>query len=153
MAKVLVISDVHGNKEQLKTLISENEFTHIIFCGDMIRDLEEINHPNIVKVKGNWDEWVIDRDNLFDEEVVVEGVKIFVTHGHRYDVKRGLGGLIRRVEGKGFNLVCYGHTHIQDFEVVNDIAYLNPGAFSYFKGGKQTFAVVEIEDGKFIVNM
>ena len=87
------------------------------------------------------------------KEVVIEGVKIFVTHGHRYDVKRGLGGLIRRVEGKGFNLVCYGHTHIQDFEVVNDIAYLNPGAFSYFKGGKQTFAVVEIEDGKFIVNM
>ena len=72
MAKVLVISDVHGNKEQLKTLISENEFTHIIFCGDMIKDLEEINHPNIIKVRGNWDEWVIDRENLFDEEVVIE---------------------------------------------------------------------------------
>ena len=82
MAKVLVISDTHGNKEQLKTLISENEFTHIIFCGDMIKDLDEINHPNIIKVKGNWDEWVIDRVNTFEEEVVIEGVKIFVTHGH-----------------------------------------------------------------------
>lgn len=153
MAKILVASDTHGNKEQLKSLLTEGDFTHLIFCGDMLKDLEDINFDNIIKVKGNWDEWVIDHKNTLEEVVEIEGVKILVTHGHKYGVKSGIGGLIKRAEQENIKLVCYGHTHIQDVQEVNNIVYLNPGAFSYFKGGKHTYAVVEIIDKKIIVNM
>ena len=88
-----------------------------------------------------------------EEVVEIEGVKILVTHGHKYGVKSGIGGLIKRAEQENIKLVCYGHTHIQDVQEVNNVVYLNPGAFSYFKGGKHTYAVVEIIDKKIIVNM
>ena len=152
MAKILIASDTHGNKEQFKQLISENEFTHIIFCGDLLKDVEDINHNNLIKVKGNWDEWFIDNKNKLEEVVEIEGVKIIVTHGHKYGVKSGLGGLIKRAEQEQAKIVCYGHTHIKDVQEIDGVLYINPGAFSYFKGGKQTYVIVEIVDKKIIVN-
>ena len=76
MAKILVASDTHGNKEQLKNLLLEGDFTHLIFCGDMLKDLDDVNFENVIKVKGNWDEWVIDHKNKLEEVVEIEGVKI-----------------------------------------------------------------------------
>ena len=152
MAKILIASDTHGNKEQFKQLISENEFTHIIFCGDLLKDVEDINHNNLIKVKGNWDEWFIDNKNKLEEVVEIEGVKIIVTHGHKYGVKSGLGGLIKRAEQEQAKIVCYGHTHIKDVQEINGVLYINPGAFSYFKGGKHTYVTIEIADKKIIVN-
>ena len=40
--------------------------------------------------------------------------KLFVTHGHAYGVKSGLGRLAERAKTLGADVVLYGHTHIPE---------------------------------------
>ena len=41
----------------------------------------------------------------------LEGHRILLTHGHRYGVKNGLGGLLNRAAQEGADIVLFGHTH------------------------------------------
>ncbi|MBR2467626.1 MAG: YfcE family phosphodiesterase [Clostridia bacterium] len=150
MKKILVVSDIHGNREDFCGLVESNQFDFIFFLGDLVADVQNLGLKNLHMVRGNWD---IDFRVPVEAFVDVEGVKIMLTHGHKYGVKSGIGGLIKAAKQENCNLVCYGHTHIQDYVEVDGIGVLNPGAFSSFKGGKITYAIVEIDDKKINVNM
>lgn len=150
MTKILVVSDTHGNKDNLKKLVQSDSFEYVLFLGDCLSDVQGITTTNLCCVKGNWD---IDFKTPNEAILNVEGVNIFFTHGHKYSVKSGLGGLVSVAKKENCNLVCYGHTHIQNYVQIDGIGFLNPGAFSNFKGGKCTYAVVEINNKNFNVNM
>lgn len=150
MKKILVVSDTHGNKEDFNKLATSDNFDHIFFLGDVLADVQNFGLKNLHMVRGNWD---LDFRVPIEAFVDVDGFKIMLTHGHKYGVKSGIGGLIKAAKQEGCKLVCYGHTHIQNFVEVDGIGVLNPGAFSTFKGGKITYAIVEIVDKKINVNM
>ncbi len=79
------------------------------------------------------------------EELVLGGVRIFMTHGHLYRVKYETAGLINAGLCVGANLVLFGHTHVPGWEIVEGMTVLNPGSVGY--GG--TYALLEAEAGKF----
>ncbi len=145
MIKILVVSDSHGNSEDIKTLVNENEFNYMFFLGDTLLDVENLKLDNLIKVRGNWD---YDFSTKSIITVKIENVKFLLLHGHGFGVKHGLGYLIKETEKEKVDFVCYGHTHMSSLEYVNGIGYLNPGAFSYAKNGKKTYAVLTLENGK-----
>lgn len=145
MIKILVVSDSHGNSEALETLVSETKFDYMFFLGDTLKDIENLKTDNLIAVRGNWD---YDFSTPSIKTVRIGNVKFLILHGHGFGVKQGLGYLIKEAEKEQVNFVCYGHTHISNLEYVNGIGYLNPGAFSYAKGGKKTYAIITVDGTK-----
>lgn len=149
MKKILVFSDSHGNMENIIALFSEiNEYDKVIFCGDGLNDIAWYRNYYINKieaVKGNGDWYGCSAPTELD--ISVEGVNIFITHGHYYGVKGGLDKLENKATLLNSNLVIYGHTHKQSLTESNGITFLNPGCMSDYLNPK--YAEIEIDEKNF----
>ena len=109
--KILVCSDSHGRLGYMIDAVEREKPDRIFFLGDHYRDGEALAnlYPQIpmTAVRGNCD-WGLAPD---EEEILLDGVRFLLTHGHRYDCKSGLGGLISEGLRRGVDMVCFGHTH------------------------------------------
>ncbi len=74
-----------------------------------------------------------------------EGVKILMTHGHPYDVKRGLLRLELAAREAGADAALFGHTHRRLCEELDGLWLLNPGACGEWR---PSCGLVEIRDGR-----
>lgn len=121
----------------------------VFFLGDGERDLAVLadRYPDlpIYAVRGNCDfrselnTWLI---------CEVEGVTIFVTHGHMSNVKYedSLDTLTMHAKQAGADVALFGHTHRQHISYNKGVMLLNPGAAGrgYYPG----YAVLSIENGR-----
>ena len=74
------------------------------------------------------------------------GKRIFITHGHRYDVNYSLMKLAYTALENGADICIYGHTHIPHLERYRDMYILNPGSLSRPRGGSgESYAVIDID--------
>lgn len=118
----------------------------IIHAGDHSSDavLLQKAFPDIPVeyVRGNCDF----SDAPVERVITAENKKIFVTHGHMYNVKEESNYYTLKQKGKelGADVIVFGHTHIPYNEKLADFRILNPGSIKYGR----TFGVIEIEDGK-----
>ena len=150
MMKICLLSDSHGNRRKVEDLIVSNEFDYVFFMGDGLRDFDNIDETILKKVCGNCDFFSQEAVTQF---VTINGVKIMITHGHEFKAKLTPLLMVEKAKQNNCNIVCYGHTHVQKYDIVDEIGVLNPGAFSNFKGGKRTYAVIEVDNKKINVNM
>lgn len=143
MKKIILISDTHGRKVKVEELIKNEDYDYIFFLGDGLKDFEAFEDNNkIIKVAGNCD--------LFSNEakqkiVVIENIKFMLTHGHLYNAKWGIGALINEAVKINTKVVCFGHTHMQLTEKVDDIYLLNPGSLA-----NGTYLKLDIHDGSIL---
>ncbi len=151
MKLILVVSDTHGNKDLLKQLVKTVKPDYLFFLGDVLKDVADfIGKSNVYVVKGNWDvNWQVSTTEI----VQIEGVRFFLCHGHTFGVKSSLSNLVENAKAVGADVVTYGHTHVACKNKIEDICFLNPGAFSHSKGGKNTYALIEVDNGSFKINM
>lgn len=149
MKKILVFSDSHGNSKNIQQVLENiNKYDKVIFCGDGISDLNWYRNYYINKieaVKGNCDNFFAPSPTELD--ISVEGVNIFITHGHLYGVKSNLDKLSNKATLMGSNLVLYGHTHKQAITEKDGITYLNPGSLGEYS--KPEYAEIEISEKDF----
>ena len=128
--KILIITDSHGNTNKIYDIISQESPNIIIWTGDHSWDGEECSFafPDIkfYIVRGNCD--IFDRKFNDNEIFDIDGIKIFITHGHLYNVKKEMYTLEAIAEKYDVDAVCFGHTHIPYYEEKNGIKYFNPGA-------------------------
>ena len=117
---LLVLSDSHGHPDRIAEAIRRVHPDGILFAGDGLRDLTYCDVPcPLWAVRGNCD-WVtspliVDGDRLEAEDevlVTLEGIRILLTHGHRYGVKGGLGAAVAHAERQRADVLIYGHTHV-----------------------------------------
>lgn len=151
--RILVVSDTHrylGNFH--RALEQAGEIDMIIHAGDVEEDVAEIKtklpYP-VVGVAGNND-WgrTLQNENLID----ISGTKIFVTHGHRYDVRYGEDLIFNKARKEGAKLAIFGHTHVPVLEERAGITILNPGSLTLPRQFNHipSYAVVNIhETGEF----
>lgn len=147
MKKVLIFSDTHGCTDPCLSIInSAGRVDAIIHAGDYTSDAEDLEfiYPNIpvYYVKGN--------NDLFSNApshmtVIIDGARIFITHGHEQRVKyEATYSTLRAAASKANpDLIVFGHTHIPYTSYEGGIITLNPGSVRYSK----TYAVAEIENG------
>ena len=64
----------------------------------------------------------------YDINFKEDGIKVFLTHGHLYDVKRTLNSIKEIGKKLSVSLVIFGHTHKPYMEKDGDMILFNPGA-------------------------
>ncbi|MGO4888617.1 metallophosphoesterase family protein [Anaerobacillus sp. MEB173] len=150
--KVLIISDSHGWQKEVEEVIlrHRSEVNTVIHCGDSELQNGSKELTNVLVVKGNCDR----RNSGFPEEILHElnGLKLYITHGHLYNVKMSHVPISYRGEEVGANIVCFGHSHLAVSFKENGIIYINPGSLRLPRGrNEQTYVICELETSKVTV--
>ena len=148
MKKVIIISDSHGNLDNVRKIVEkEKNYDMVIHLGDLIGQddlLKEICKCEIKCVRGNCD--LMSENPLFDV-VEVEKNKIFITHGHCFGVNFGVEKLCYAAEEEGCKIAMYGHTHVPIINQGRDVTILNPGSLTLPRqdGFAHTYILMEID--------
>lgn len=149
MIKVVIISDSHGNLDNVRKIMEKEQNVHqVIHLGDLIgqeMQLKEICGCEISFVKGNCDYYA---DNPVSDVLEIGANRIFITHGHHYGVNFGIDRLCYAAKENQCNIVMYGHTHVPENSVYGGIIVVNPGSVSQPRqlNHKPTYAVMEIDE-------
>ncbi len=147
--KIGIVSDTHGNVETaVEALKNIEDLKLIIHLGDYVDDarkIEEKMDVDVVYVRGNCD--YKDTDVELEKMVEVLGKKIFITHGHNYDVKNGISKLFYRGKELNADIILYGHSHMSTKVEHEDILILNSGSPGEPRSGsKGSIALIEISE-------
>ncbi|MDO4649493.1 MAG: metallophosphoesterase [Eubacteriales bacterium] len=149
--KVMVISDTHGKDEELQMAIQlEKPFDHLIHCGDV-----EGQEAYVQSLAGCPCTIVAGNNDFFselkrEEQIILMGHNILVSHGHLYGVSMDLAWLRDEARSRECDLAFFGHTHKPVAECRDGLWVVNPGSLSYPRqiGKLPSYAVVEFsEDG------
>ena len=150
--KILVLSDSHSSLHMMRLFISKLKPDAIVHLGDYYDDAEvigeEFPHIRLYQVAGNCDYYRKPphaRDILI---LPVCGVNLYMTHGHRHNVKMQRDLLIRDARASHVDAVLYGHTHVPDcYQERDGLWVLNPGSCGY---GGGSAGLIETNNGKIV---
>lgn len=142
-----IMSDSHGDiaaiRRGFQVMDPVDEWLH---AGDYAQDanfVEKISKVPVTAVAGNTDGSIVHAK--WDEFIEINGIKIWLTHGHRYKVKLGIQELIWWGHQYDVQLVVFGHTHIPEITTAEQLMLVNPGSIAFpSQGRKPTMALVEI---------
>ena len=146
--RIVVISDSHGHGSVIDRIIRrEKQADVIIFLGDATRDIEDFTYEYTDKkfyiVSGNCDTF---SSFPYSDIVDVLGVKIFITHGHTFDVKNGTKNLEQTARQLDCKIALYGHTHISNIEYVDGLYIVNPGSCARSRDVGNSYAAIDIRE-------
>ena len=111
---ILIVSDSHGKSDLIEQAAKLTRPHLMLFCGDGLRDLDCSGCIcPVYAVRGNCDCFYVPHMGDTDEilTMTLDGVKLLITHGHRFGVKSGLGALISKAVAENADAVIFGHTH------------------------------------------
>lgn len=148
--KILIISDTHGRHGNLEAVIEkEQPFDMMIHLGDVEGGedyIQALVDCEVKMIAGNNDFYT----RLPQEcEFEVEGLRIFMTHGHQYSVHRGVDRLAQVAREKGADIVMFGHIHMPVLETNVDTMVLCPGSISCPRqmGRRPSYVVMNLKKG------
>lgn len=146
--RIVVISDSHKRTGVIdKILSAQPQASHVFFLGDNVADIEDFPFLYPDKkfhiVCGNCDFYSTVQSVGLE---VLNGKRIFYTHGHTYNVKYGLSKLLETAKANNYDIVLYGHTHIAKILYEDGIYIVNPGSPTNPRESKASYAVIDITD-------
>ena len=132
----------------MKAVIRRENPDFVFFLGDGEHDLSVIRRDRsdlpIQAVRGNCD---------FYSELPLElvtnvgGIRFFLTHGHRYEVKseQHFDTLKAAARENRAQVALFGHTHEAHMEQDGELLLMNPGSI---RGYSPSCGILEIRDGR-----
>ena len=142
-----LLSDSHNSFGFSNFLNIAQNADMVLHLGDGIRDIEDLKSAltcPFYYVSGN-----CDFGNVYERVIEVENRKIFMTHGNNYDVKYSLSRLKQKAKQLGADIALYGHTHIPDITIEDNIWFINPGSLTRPREDKQpTYCILTLSGGK-----
>lgn len=150
--RVLVCSDSHGRLLDVYDAVERETPDAVIHLGDHYEDACDLQRSYsdlpIYAVAGNND-WGCDAN--WNSVITLEGVRIYLTHGHQEGVSfTSCGRLVERAEAENCALALFGHTHIVYLHEHTGITVLNPGSISLPRQGVASYAMVSLEAGQIV---
>lgn len=147
--RIIVLSDTHGYiNNVVDKMMTMDKPDLIIHLGDNARDGEKVSEElgiESILVKGN-----CDLGSIFNEDELIEirGKKIFLTHGHRYDVNGGLNSIYYKGLEIGADIILFGHTHIPINIKEDNLIIMNPGSPTNPRKSDKipTFGLIDIKE-------
>lgn len=140
--RILVMSDTHGEVNSIDQVRQHVGSVDAVFhCGDSELDVNHTSLQSALVVRGNCD-W----DSSFPEEVFAEinGVKIFMAHGHLLQVKSTMLPISYRAQELRADVVLFGHSHLLGTEQIEGTVFVNPGSLELPRGRlEKSYAIVE----------
>lgn len=143
MVKFVVVSDNHGRKDILKTILENNPDADAFFhCGDSEMSAEEL--IGFFSVEGNNDFYT----NLpLSIDTEIKGFKIHIEHGHMIPYLNRKQYMSYKAQELDCDFFFSGHTHIYDIFKENKTTFVNPGSLKYNRDATHTcYAIIEIDD-------
>ena len=144
---VLVVSDSHGNVENMCRAVEITRPALVLHLGDGWRDAEALarRFPELPleKVPGNCD---FRADERAERVVEIEDKRVMFCHGHTLGVKTDLGMLLRAALERGADAVLFGHTHKPLVDIRQGVVLLNPGSVG--NRFRPTYGTLTVADGK-----
>ena len=148
--RILVLSDSHSALRLMRKAIGVIKPDAVVHLGDYYDDgtamSEEFSHIPFHQVAGNCDRY---RAPFGASEILilpVLGVNLYMTHGHRHNVKFYTGNLIADARASGVAAVLYGHTHFAEcYQEADGLWVLNPGSAGSYGGSA---GIIEVENKK-----
>ena len=146
--KILVLSDSHASLSFMRLCIAKLKPDQVIHLGDHYDDgsvlAEENPHIRFHQVPGNCDRF---RCPPGLPEILcydIGGVRFYMTHGHKHNVKIDIGRLLADARDLGAWAVLYGHTHQAQCVCTQEGMWvLNPGSCGSYGG---SVGVINVED-------
>ncbi len=143
--RILVFSDTHGIIEGcIRTVDRIKNVDMILHAGDVTADAQDLSYIfsdiPLRYVTGNCE---ISRADT-NLEIMAGNKKIFLTHGHLYNVKNesAYTSLQNHARSIGADIAVFGHTHKPLCHNLGGLILLNPGSAKY----SGTYGIIEIED-------
>lgn len=166
-ARILTLSDSHGNPEIVKNIIIRYGKTcdAMAFCGDGILDiinilteaktnlqLKECLPSVIAFVHGNCDSsQAILKDGTeitfpINQILTVNGQNFLIVHGHSQGIIWGMEKLGLEMKFMQAKTAIYGHTHVARIQNNGEYTFINPGSCASPRDGQpQCFAIITVE--------
>jgi len=149
MKKLFVMSDTHKNTDIMKKLQNIMiESDYVIHLGDYNSDtafLKKELGDKLITVNGNCDVF-----GSTERVINIDGVKLFLTHGHKYNVKRTLENIKNETHANECKICFFGHTHRAEIIDCGEFMLINPGSLSDSVSGVLSYAYVIIWNNKII---
>lgn len=150
--KIGVLSDSHHDKFRMLEVIDafkEEGVTCILHAGDNYSDaqfIESVVDVPVYMVKGNCDfETSAERIKIIE----LKGTKILLTHGHLFNVRYNSNGLVEKAQEENCDCVVYGHTHIPQNELIENVLVFNPGSITQPRGrSTNSYGILELFEGR-----
>ncbi|MDR2654653.1 MAG: metallophosphoesterase [Oscillospiraceae bacterium] len=148
MTRIILFSDSHGDLRVLQKIVKKHlrEAAAFLFLGDGEREFDFIKseYPNkrFFAVRGNND--IMSKKDDF-MTVDIAGIKIFMTHGHRYPYRLGEDFLRTSAGNYGAKVAACGHTHFPGVSYEAGIYVINPGSVSLPRAGSpRSYGILDI---------
>lgn len=144
--KILLLSDSHNDVAAIEEAIDlEKDIDHILHAGDYARDMRHAKRQGIPfdTVKGNCDGTI----SIDAEEQILsfEGIRFFLSHGHKYGVKSGINTIVKAAIEKKCSVAVFGHTHKALCINSEGILLINPGSISHTKSVIQSYGLLQTD--------
>lgn len=141
--KILCFSDSHGCFSDMEKIIAErSDASDIIFSGDGIEDIEYLEalfpDKRFYPVAGNCDRRA---DAPSARKITLNGVGIFITHGH---YMHSVYDIVKAARENGAKIAVCGHTHVAEERCIEGIYLLNPGSISRPRDLSRSYGLIEI---------
>lgn len=142
--KVLVFSDVHGQKERLIDILKAHEDAkYIISLGDSELKQDFLQKHDIIAIKGNFP---FDSGFTYEHTMEIAGRQLYLTHGHKTKVKYGYETIYHKMLNHEAELALHGHTHTINLTNIAGKYIINPGALHRPRGmNKPTYCILIFE--------
>lgn len=146
--KILIVSDTHRQHKNLELILQrETGIDRMIHLGDA-----EGGEDYIARLAGCPLDIVAGNNDFFtdlerEKELQIGKYKVLITHGHYYYVSAGLEDLKKEAQGRGMDIVMFGHIHRPILDYGRGIVTINPGSVSYPRqdGRRPSYALMELD--------
>ena len=145
--KYLVLSDSHGNVDNMARAVEREKPDGIIHLGDCWRDAEELHElfPRLPleQVPGNCD---FGRFEALERVLILDDHRVLIAHGHTLGVKTGLLRAQYRALEMNADILLFGHTHVPLVDAASRPMMMNPGSIGDPR--RPTYGVLEFRNGQ-----
>lgn len=145
--KYLVLSDSHGNVDNMVRAVELVKPQGIIHLGDGWRDVEELHqlYPRLPleQVPGNCD---FGRFEALERVLILDDHRVLIAHGHTLGVKTGLLRAQYRALEMNADILLFGHTHVPLVDAASRPMMMNPGSIGDPR--RPTYGVLEFRNGQ-----
>ena len=154
--KVGIISDTHDDHDSINKAVgvfNKQKVSYILHAGDIVapfsaKAFEKCTQTKFIAVYGNNDGeklYLKSIVNGFGGEIheycykgTLQGRSIYMTHTHHNMDEIIASGM--------YDMVIYGHTHLQDIRQVGKTLIVNPGESTDWITGSGHVVIVELDD-------
>ncbi len=149
--KIGVTGDTHGSIQAMRQILQVVEPVDYWFhTGDFSQDagfLPQNTNLPLLSVAGNCD-GSRSVSNI-DEFITLEGLRIWLTHGHRYMPHRKPEELAWWGKKLEADIVVFGHTHIPFCQWFGSMLLFNPGSPASPRGAQgPSYGILTLQEGE-----